>query len=125
MIDDEKLSDRPCHWMMVRGVRIDSRYGKQREFTLMEEMVEAVPPELVDEIKQVWCNSKQTFQFTVTLKRPNETLANFLRRAFEEFLLEHNGGHNGVWLEADDGSDLCVVDPQWRENVKENPPSAA
>jgi hypothetical protein len=124
--DDEKVATTSMDLLIVRGVKITSRYKKAHEFELMRAMILALRLEQCRAVQSIFCDSKAGSCFSVVLRpRPwNEGAARAIGRRLEEVAMTYGGGHNGITVSADDGDasnifgslhQLVHFDPDWGE----------
>jgi hypothetical protein len=112
--DTDKVATTTLPGLMVCGVDIISRYGKADELEAMRAMVLALPAQLRAEVAEVWCDSKASHCYTVTVRR--WSVAKAVAQRMDAAAAIVRGGHNGIEVRLPAGSDLHIsVDPDWRE----------
>lgn len=112
--DDEKIATTALKELVVEGVKISSRYDKAHEYDVLSRVVQEMPKDLRWLVQEVFCDSKATCTYSVTLRQWD--FVDEVAKYFNAALLEHNGGHNGIDLcvAGDDRTKTVWVDPQWR-----------
>lgn len=73
--DDEKVPTTALKGLEVHGAFLSSRYDKAHELEAMAWMVEGVEPDLRQYIENIWCDSKATACYSVTLKECDDETA--------------------------------------------------
>ncbi len=97
----EKSATSLYDYVVVSGVRIESRWQKQDEIDGMVAVVRLMPPQLALEMRLLWCDSKEGCQYTCELRRGRSLRSReaAVAAALEHFLCERPaGGHNGVFV---------------------------
>ena len=110
----EKVATTPATHLEVDGVSITSRYDKAHEFDSMAGMVKGVAEELRSLIESIWCDSQANACYSVKLRACSREQARIIAEQLDRDCREHDGGHNGIWLEGAAGGQL-VVNPWWLE----------
>lgn len=95
-----------------KGVVLSSRYQKAEELVLMQRMVDDVGTCLLRKIESIWCDSKATASYTVLLNNCDEDPAWEIASRLEATCLEMDGGHNGIYVHGNTGTN-CSLDPVW------------
>jgi hypothetical protein len=112
--DDEKVATTSIETLVIRGVRLESRYRKAREFELMRAMVPALPGPHREAVASIFCDSKASYCFSVVLRQWSDRDARAVGIYFQQVL--HSAppfGHNGILI-ADAGySQRLELDPCW------------
>ncbi|HZC56024.1 MAG TPA: hypothetical protein VE396_08255 [Xanthobacteraceae bacterium] len=96
--DDEKVATTSFESIAVNGVKLNSRYGKAHELELMRAFVLDLPESLCRLTATIFCDSKATNSFSITLRHWTVERAKLIGRAIAESALARNGGHNGITL---------------------------
>ena len=112
--DDEKVPTTSIDCLEVHGVVLTSRYGKAHEFEIMSKMVEAVDEELRPFIESMYCDSKATSCYDVTLAPVSKTKAALIATQLEEACIANSCGHNGISFNGAPGANIDR-DPFWDE----------
>lgn len=73
ILDDEKIPTTPFEVVIVRRVKIESRYQKLHELTKMGELVRDMEARDVARIASIWCNSNQGSDYEVTMREGFDT----------------------------------------------------
>ncbi|WP_292054923.1 MULTISPECIES: hypothetical protein [unclassified Brevundimonas] len=110
--DDEKVPTTTVGDVSVDGVSISSRYDKAHELKIMVSVVEALPLKYRTLINSVFCDSKAQACYSVELNPCSRVQAEKLAAKFEELIMSHSSGHNGVYFNGAAGTSL-VLDPNW------------
>jgi len=110
--DDEKVATTSIKHLDLDGVTISSRYDKADEYEMMASMIEGVAPHLRSLIESLWCDSKATACYSVTLRPCSLAQAREIGRQLEEACLKYGSGHNGITVEGTRGRSLDI-DPNW------------
>lgn len=105
IFNPEKAADTPARFMIVFGVRLESRYGFSREYRTMIRMVYDLSQSARYRIKSIFCDSSATHSYMVEGIPNRDDLLSLEKTAVLE-----DGGHNGIWA----GHDLWL-DPFWDE----------
>jgi hypothetical protein len=119
-INPEKWPDTPARFVVHRGVTLDSRYRHRDEFGVMAAIVDYVDDSFNCTasllIEKIFCDSKATNCYTVTLSHDGATVRDEVAQLCQEAVIAVRGGHNGIWIEtAFDVDFLVVLDPWWDE----------
>jgi hypothetical protein len=110
----DKVATTSLSGLVVCGVMLASRYSKADELEAMRTMVLELPAQLRAEVTEVWCDSKATHCYTVTVRRWDVAKANAKRMDAAAAVVQ--GGHNGIEVRLVVGGDQhLTVDPDWRE----------
>jgi hypothetical protein len=96
----EKVATTSIKMLKIDGVEITSRYCRALEFELMRDMVLALSPRWRAIMKSIFCDSKATDCFSVTMRRWDPRLATEIGKQLESAALELNDGHNGITIAA-------------------------
>jgi hypothetical protein len=100
--------------LTVCGVYISSRYVKADELEAMRAMVLELPAQLRAEVAEVWCDSKASHCYTVTVRR--WSVAKTIAHRMDAAAWAVRGGHNGIDLVlSGSGEHQLTVDPEWHE----------
>ena len=118
---DDEVPTTSMRDFVFEGVKIRSRYRKAHEYELVVEMIAALPAELRDFVQSIFCDSKATFVFSVTLRSWAKARAQEIGQRLAEVALARNGGHNGIDVTAARGPDDIFgdddrridLDPDW------------
>ena len=118
---DDKVATTSTQDFLFEGVKICSRYRKADEYELMVEMIAALPAKLRGFVQSIFCDSKATYTFSVTMRSWNQTWAQEIGQRLATVALAHNGGHNGIDVAAArDSGDIfgdrdrqIWLDPDW------------
>ena len=111
----EKVATTPTAHLAIDGVEISSRYNKAHEFDSMAGMVKGVDEQHRSLFENIWCDSQENACYSVKLKPCTKRQARAIADQLEQDCCEHDGGHNGIWIDGTNGAQL-VVDPHWVEN---------
>jgi hypothetical protein len=101
-LDPDKRRDCPFNAVIVSGVRIESRYGKQHELRLMAHVIDPLSPQHRSCIRRMLCDSKCGCAYSVTVQGWNGQISAAID-ALENGIVELNDGHNGIRVEGFDG----------------------
>jgi len=118
--DDEKAPTTSLKALMVRGVKIESRYQKANEFELMRAMVLALPGPHREAVASIFCDSKAGYCFLVVLRQWSDRDARAIGNYFQHVL--HSAppyGHNGVTIFAEGQDQRLELDPSWIGEVSD------
>ena len=113
--DREKVPTTDEALLKIDGVEITSRYLKADEFDSMAGMVKGVDEQHRLLIKSIWCDSQAQACYSVKLKPCTRQQARTIADQLSRNCCEHDGGHNGIWIEGASGAQL-VVDPLWGDS---------
>lgn len=108
----DKVSTTPATLLKVGAVEISSRYNKAEEFDSMAGMVNGLEERHRRLVESIWCDSKMTAYYSVKLKSCTWRQAREIAGQLEQDCCKHDGGHNGIYIEGEDGSHL-FLDPIW------------
>jgi hypothetical protein len=117
--DNEKVSTTSIRSLKVTGVSITSRYDKADELEEMRAMILALPASLRKTVVSIFCDSKASCNYNVTVKNWDEDKARDIGRRIERVAFEYSKGHNGITVAADDDTILghptrrINLDPDW------------
>lgn len=92
----EKVATTALKNAVVGGVDLSSRYGKAAELELMAKVVMALLPSDRSMLETIFCDSKATCSFSVTMTPAPEAEVRRVAERLESLLLDINGGHNGI-----------------------------
>jgi hypothetical protein len=95
----------PMKAVVSHGVTLGSRYQKAEELEAMDVMVEGVDPRLRGAMAAIWCDSKATRTYLVTLKGRFGEVA----RLIAAQLGEASGVYNGIILQDPAGGVLVEL----------------
>jgi hypothetical protein len=95
----------PMKAVVSHGVTLGSRYQKAEELEAMDVMVEGVDPRLCGAMAAIWCDSKATRTYLVTLKGRFGEVA----RLIAAQLGEASGVYNGIILQDPAGGVLVEL----------------
>jgi hypothetical protein len=75
-----------------------------------------LPGSMLNDIETIWCDSKATACYTVTVKPgPRQWAIRTIATAYGMVCLDTAGGHNGIVVYAADNPWAVVaIDPEWR-----------
>jgi hypothetical protein len=114
--DSEKVATTSVKSATVHGVLLESRYDKAHEYDVMAAMVEHLSPSLRSRVRAIFCDSKMTASYAVTLRGDCKVGdANEIGRQLGHACGEQQGGHNGIVLSGAVGAEDVWVDPDWRD----------
>jgi hypothetical protein len=121
--NSEKVATTSIKELNIDGVNIISRYCQAHEFELMRDMMLTLPPQQRAAVAAIFCDSKCTFCFSVTLRHWNRELATKIGKQLEQVALQQSGGHNGITVAAVDREDRFFgdlnkrinIDPDWND----------
>jgi hypothetical protein len=105
----EKVSTTSLNDATLLGVKISSRYGKAHEIETMMAMIRALQPAHVEMVKSIFCDSKATDCYSVTLRFWNREAAMQIAAGLDAAVQ----GHNGIGVEF--GPERFYLDPDWRD----------
>jgi hypothetical protein len=101
----EQVPTTALKMVMSYGVMLSSRYQKAEELELMSTMVEFLPPGSRSQIAAIWCVSRPTRTFVVTLRNGSvEAAAADIGAGLEAA----SGGHNGIAIRDIRGKPICM-----------------
>jgi hypothetical protein len=102
--NDEKVATTPIKGLVVRGVRLQSRYGKAEEYEFMQDIILAMGP-LAGLLKSFFCDSKSGYCYDGVLREWGLGLAQVALQALQDAFLQSNAtGYVNIELTADDGT---------------------
>jgi hypothetical protein len=102
----------PDRRLVVHGVALSSRYDLPHEYDEMAAIIDALPPELRCLIESVFCDSKASASFDVSLRQTVPPgLAQRVGAAFEQACFVVMGGHNGISV----SPSHVLIDADWPE----------
>ena len=81
--------------LKVYNVALESRYKKFHEYYDMRRIVEEMPASLRSLIINIYCDSKATASYTVTVKDISFELLFALAETINDVCAKHLDGHNG------------------------------
>jgi hypothetical protein len=118
--DDWKVPTTSLKKWMEGRVHIISRYDKADEFETMSAMVRSLPPDLFKITRTVFCDSKTTASYSVTIDPWCSNCAAQIGTSMEQICITIDGGHNGISVSCfNAGSifgnhDCCIfINPKW------------
>jgi DNA-binding FadR family transcriptional regulator len=114
--DSEKVPTTSLRTVAFRGVQIDSRYRKAHEFETMIAAASRFDAEEISMIDAIWCDSKACAYYHIILKKgvPKEW-ANVICTSFAAYILQVDGGYNGIDVEDINLNVIAYEDPCWPE----------
>lgn len=113
-IDMEEAGPKAPHGALTyKGVVIDSRWDVLSEYNRMRSIVDRLPDLIRVRIEAIWCDSKCTCNYIVTIKS-SKFIAD-LPGEFEGAVVAVHGGHNGIMIQSDERSDPVFLDCNWGE----------
>ena len=115
--DDEKCPTTSLRELIAHGVSLSSRYHKADELETMAMMVDALPRDLRARIESIWCDSKASATYSVSLRDCPTWLAMAIGHQLERTCLERFDGHNGIGLSGQDGGQL-FLNPRWASDER-------
>ena len=103
--------------MEIHGIQISSRYNKIFELDAMCAMVNAIPPELCGNVRQIFCDSQACALYEVAVRRWDPFAMEAICHALHMAAVQSSRGHNGIHVNADDKPHGWSVhlDPWWGE----------
>ena len=104
--DDAYVATTSIRSLKIDGVLIVSRYKNADEFARMQKMIHSLPGKFLREVKSILCDSKVSHCYFVVLRRWDSPLARIIGLYLEHQAKMLAGGHNGIQIQADDGSAL-------------------
>jgi len=115
--DPEKVATTTLNSLVVRGVKLSSRYGKAHEYVVMQKAVLELSSGLASAVVSIFCDSKTTCVYEVVVRYwdDNGDIARQLGKELDSILLRLDGGHNGIWIKppASDPDALVLFNPHW------------
>src|SRR5579859_3707521 len=98
--DPEKQPDTIAHFVVHEGVRLESRYRRQREFATMAAMIDALSASTTRDastlVNRIFCDSKASATYLVEVTRSGEhwmaEVCEFLRQG----AIKIDGGYNRI-----------------------------
>jgi hypothetical protein len=117
--DDEKVATTAVPYIQICGALIESRYQKADELERMAAIFNLLPHRDHVEIARIWCDSKATHSYSVTLWKWEKNLAIAIGILLSDAAIRIAGGHNGIVVAAENGStfgdcDRSIdIDPWW------------
>lgn len=106
----EKAPTTPVAAVIIRGVKITSRYQKQHELELMARVVSALPTPQLTGLASLWCDSKATASYIAEMKPgfDREELTFPLVAELSRQFRRLDGGHNDINV-----GETVTADPVW------------
>lgn len=95
--DHDKVATTSLKSLTVRGVLLQSRYGKADEYEGMARMVIGLPDGMAGHLHSIFCDSN-SLTYSVSMPDWDEDLAYMIGTALEEACFRTAGGHNGIWI---------------------------
>lgn len=118
--DAEKVADTSIKVAVEKGVEITSRYQKANEVFVMTAMVDALSESLSTYVLTLFCDSKASHTYSVTIKSWNKDIALEIARRFESVAVAMRGGHNGICVAVHSDKSMfgdhdrrVDLDPEW------------
>jgi hypothetical protein len=113
--NDERVPTTFFKSMMLRGVKIESRFRKAEEFELMLRIVPNFTDRQREAIESIFCDSKAGAAFQIVIHRSkwNAELARSIRDTFLACVTHYNGGCNGAMIYGGSDDRLLQLDPYW------------
>ena len=112
-MDDDKIPTAPTSSCVVLGVTLSSRYQKQHELDTMAHAISVLPSDVLEQIVEIWCDSKATNEYKITLIDQGlwtwageQAVAEYFATA----LMEVKGGYNAIYA-----GNKGFVDADWGE----------
>ncbi|WP_170377588.1 hypothetical protein [Ruegeria atlantica] len=102
----------PVSSFRYRGVQIESRWAVLAELETMRRIIDAMPELMARRLEAIWCDSNAGSCYTFSVR--SNLWVPELRWAISDAVIEANGGHNGIMIEAGGGNG-CDIDPNWGE----------
>jgi len=113
-IDRDEAGPKAPHGdVAYRDVLLSSRWDVLAEYQTMRAIVDGLPDLTRVRIESIWCDSKCTSNYIVTVK-PNR-FAPDIPTAFEDAVIAAQGGHNGIMIMSDEVADGIMIDCNWDE----------
>jgi hypothetical protein len=113
MPDDEKTPTSLFDHVVVRGVRLESRYRKQDEFDLLAQVVRDMPYETTLGIEKIYCNTKYGSDYVITMREEsNLWSATEKAEAFRASLLKFADGFNDISV----ANTKVSIDTYWKSD---------
>ena len=103
----------PVSGFTYKGVRLESRWAVLRELDVMKRIVDAMPELMSRRLETIWCDSKASSTYTVTVK--DKLWVPDLKWAISDAVVNAAGGHNGVYVDGDAPAGMDV-DPYWPDD---------
>ncbi|WP_298852234.1 hypothetical protein [uncultured Ruegeria sp.] len=100
--------------VLHKGVRIESRGSVLSEFDTMKRILDSMPELMARRLDAIWCDSYAGASYTVSVRDGLWTPE--LKCALSDGVMEGAGGHNGIVIEASDGS-VYHLEPDWGEPI--------
>lgn len=110
---DEAGPKAPHGTVAYRGILLDSRWDVLAEYRAMRAIVDRLPDLVRVRIESIWCDSKCTSYFVLTVK-PHRFVRD-LPLVFEDSVVAVCGGHNGILIQSDDAEGDLIIDCNWDE----------
>ena len=93
-----------------KGVQLVSRQNLASEIGDMKRIVDALTPEKARRIEEVWCDSKATATYSISIR--DGLWESDMQWAINSAIYEACGGHNGVYFAS--GAPVGIdLDPYW------------
>ena len=113
-IDRDEAGPKAPHGAVAyRGILLDSRWDILAEYQAMRAIVDRLPDLMRVRIELIWCDSKCTSYFILTVK-PHRFVQD-LPLMFEDSVVAVRGGHNGILIQSDNAEGDLVIDSNWDE----------
>lgn len=113
--NDERVPTTFFKSMMLRGVKIESRFRKADEFELMLRIIPNFTDRQCRTIKSIFCDSKAGAAFEIVIHRAkwDAELVRSIRDTFLACVFHYNGGCNGATIYGGSDDRVLHLDPQW------------
>ena len=98
--------------MVVNRPSVASRYDCPREVPTMQRWLGSLSEPVLRRVESLFCDSKACACYSIEL---NEAPTQLLAEELEAALMRVSDGHNGMWLNGPNGTEL-VVDPNWKDD---------
>lgn len=110
---DDKVGNVVTKFVTHGRTKLVSRYSHAREYDVMIAMLHALDPKLQNLVKEMFCDSKANWCYSVELYKWDRIIAWLIGHHMEDATKHANGGHNGIMVYC--GDDRVDVDPNWFE----------
>ena len=92
----EKVATTSIREWLVDQIAITSRYRKANELEIMAEMVEGISSNLKVFVESLYCDSKVSACYTITLRQCTKAQAQKIVNEVEAVCFARDNGHNGI-----------------------------
>ena len=117
-IDRDEAGPKAIHGAVsYRGVIVDSRWDVSSEYREMRAFVNNMPDLTRARIQSIWCDSKYTANYIITVK-PGRFNLN-IAADIEEAVITAIGGHNGIMIQGDTAEDFITLECNWGEGPEQ------